>query len=312
VPIILVDFRDTNNPRMRELSGRVINDVGSEVLGLGRFGKLPYSLGKRVLDFVTGRRAMDINQPTRVRAYSELKMMLALDQDLNPGLRSEIAKKVEKVSLNPMQNDLDTEMNLARVQYKNLMEWAKRPDGLPAQLELDRRKEMTTIANAGKSQLGTNLAKLFTFGLYKPKPVAWTPELVAKMDLKRQQDFHERVIRECAYYSSKPEIDFDTVALRSSLQFMAASGTGAGGKTAQSLAKIFAMTDDAQMRELALGGLYRINNSEAKNALLAIYQDPKLDPRWKDICAKHLKKALAEGQRILPGDAAAIARISVN
>ncbi|MBV9216494.1 MAG: hypothetical protein JO053_09975 [Acidobacteria bacterium] len=312
IPAILVDFRNSNNPAFRELTHHLVDDLSSDFLTIRRSQDWPLMFAHKVFSFVTGRRGMDINQPTRVRAYSELKMMLALDQDLAPKLRTEMADRVERVALNPLQNDLDSEINLARAQYKNLMAWAKRPDGLGARLELDRRKEMTRIANGGKSQFGKSFLNLVTFGLYKGKAVKSTPELVAKMDIRRKQQFHERVIRECAYLSSKPEIDFDTVKLLSALQFMSVNGVNAGGKTAVSLATVFSITDDEQMRSLALEGLYRINKPKAKSSLLAIYQDPKLDPRWKDICAKYLKKALAEGQEILPRDAAAITAIGVN
>ena len=106
IPMLLVDFRDTFNPKKREMSRRALQDVTRNVLSVSRFGDLPYFLGRTVFDFVTGRRGIDINQPSRLRTYSQLKLLLSLNQSLDPELREEIGNRLEKVSLNPMENDL--------------------------------------------------------------------------------------------------------------------------------------------------------------------------------------------------------------
>jgi hypothetical protein len=238
-------------------------------------------------------------------------MLLALDTTLPAELRNDIAEKLEKVSVNPLQNDIAAEVKLARRQYKNLMEYAKRPEGLSAKLEKDRVSEMVDSGRAGKTGIGTKLARIFTLGFYKPS-VKITPELRAKMDVKRQQDFHERVIRETVFWSSRPEVDFDTAALSNAMRFMAEHETSVGPKTTQALARIFAISNDERLKSMALASLYRVNNASAKNSLLAIYSNPKIDERWRETCAKYLKKALAERQRITGRDAATIAAIGVN
>ena len=58
IPMLLVDFRDGYNPKKREMSRRVLNDVTRNLLSLSKFGNLPYFLGRTVFDFVTGRRGM--------------------------------------------------------------------------------------------------------------------------------------------------------------------------------------------------------------------------------------------------------------
>src|ERR1051325_11267683 len=98
IPILLVDFRDGLNPKKREMSRRVLEDVTRTVLSLSRFGDLPYFLSRSVYDFVTGRRGMDLNQPSRLRAYSQLKLLLSLNASLNPRLRDEIGNRLERVS----------------------------------------------------------------------------------------------------------------------------------------------------------------------------------------------------------------------
>src|ERR671927_1111635 len=142
IPALLVDFRDRLNPKRREMSHRVIEDVARNVLSLSRYGDVHYFLGRTVFDFVTSRRGIDVNQPTRLRAYSQLKLLLALDSSLDPAFREEIGRRVESVSLNPLENDLEAEARLARQQYDALVAYAKDPRGLAARLDRERREEL--------------------------------------------------------------------------------------------------------------------------------------------------------------------------
>jgi len=71
-------------------------------------------------------------------------------------------------------------------------------------------------------------------------------------------------------------------------------------------------TDDEQMRNLCVTGLYRINSSEAKKQLLAIYGNSKVTEKWRDLCARYLRLALEEGQQISRRDAETISGIEAN
>ena len=78
VPVILVDFRDNANPKMREISRRVLNDLTGNVLSLSVFGGLPFFLGRFVYDFVTGRRGADLNKKLmNGRLYNDYDSWLA-------------------------------------------------------------------------------------------------------------------------------------------------------------------------------------------------------------------------------------------
>src|SRR6185312_1493712 len=109
---LLVDFRDNYNPKKREMSRRVINDVTRNILSVSKFGNLPVFLGRTVYDFVTGRRGMDINQPSRLATYSQLKLLLSLDTSMQPELRSEVSGRLETISLNPFENDINAEASI--------------------------------------------------------------------------------------------------------------------------------------------------------------------------------------------------------
>lgn len=302
VPIILVDFRDVGNPKKREMTKRAFDDVMGNVLSFTQGGGMALTVGKFLYGFATGRRGTDLNQPSRLRSYSQLKMILAMDESLNEAFRKDIASRVEKVSINPLENDLADELRIARGQYKNLVAYAKSPTGLRLKLEKERIAEMTMVRYNGKMPLKYTIAQALTFGLYKHR-VAPTQELAAKMDLMRQLHFHERVVRETAYYSVRPEIDANVAVLMRSLNFVAEKGTYAGGKTAKAIGKIFAGSLDTDIRLACMASLYKINDAAAKNELLDIYKNELVDARWREVASDYLKRAKAEGQHISKRDA---------
>lgn len=311
IPILLVDFRDNANPKMREMSRRVLDDIAKNIFSLSIWTSFTYFLGRYVYDFITGRRAMDINQTSRVRAYSQLKLLLSLDASLEPEFRNEIGRRIESATLNPLENDAKVEARLARTQYQNLMAYAERPDGLAAKVERDRREEMMKLVHGSKKRAWFALAGALSFGLYTHREKS-TPELLAGIDSSRQLGYHERVIRETAYASAGPEIDANVPALKRSLAYIGDSGVKAGAKTTRGIAKIFSMTQQDELRSLCLAALYKANNSTAKKELLKIYNNARVEARWRDICAGYLKRALEEGQRISVRDAEMITGINAN
>jgi hypothetical protein len=301
-----VDFRDRLNPKRREMSHRVIEDVARNVLSLSRYGDVHYFLGRTVFDFVTGRRGIDVNQPTRLRAYSQLKLLLALDATLDRDLRREIAARVESVSLNPLENDLEAEARLARQQYAALVAAARDPEGLPARLDRDRREEMVPLEHGKARRALFRFGNLLTLGLYKHREAGAPAEVRQTLDGERRLAYHKRFLEEVARSTPVVEVVWDVEDVRRSLRYVAGADTRGDAGAARAAARIFAQTADAETRRLCLDCLYRINNEAAKSALLRIYQSPDLDPELRTRTAEHLRNALREDQRIAPEDARAI------
>lgn len=308
IPTILVDFRDALNPKKREMSRRVLEDVTGSILAVSKFGNLPYFVGRFVYSYVTQKRGMDVNQASRLRSYSQLKLLLALNASLEPDFRDEISRRLEKVSLNPLENDLQAEAEIARRQYENLMNWARRPDGLAARVERDRRLEMARLTDGGAKRMLYSAANALSLGLYTRRVKA-TPERRAALDVQRQLEYHERFLLETAQHSAQPEIDGDIERVRRSLAFVAENGDRAQKKTARAVSKIFRMTADERARELAIKSLYRINNAGAKKELLAVYNDQKTEARWREMSGRYLKMAEEKARRVPSPEAKTILEI---
>jgi hypothetical protein len=309
IPALLVDFRDGSNPKRREMSHRVIEDVARDLLSLSPYGDLQYFLGRAVFDWLTSRRAVDINQPTRLRAYTQLKLLLSLDSTLDRHLREEIERRLEGVSINPLENDLDAEAQLARQQYAALVAYAQRPDGLPARIERDRREELVPLQHGRVARGFLRAANVASFGLYKHREDGDTEEVRRALDAERRLQYHERFLQEVARTTPVVEVVWKVEDVRRSLRYVADAGLRADAAAARAAAKIFAQTEDAEARRLCLDCLYRINDEAAKSALLEIYRSPELDPDLRETTAQYLRDALRHDQRIAPADAKAIVNV---
>jgi hypothetical protein len=282
IPMVLVDFRDGLNPKRREMSRRALQDVTRNILSLSAFGDLPYFLGHTIFDFVTGRRGMDVNQPSRVHTYAQLKLLLSLNQSLDPELREQIGRRLEKVSLNPLENNLEIEVRLAKQQYKALLAYAKRPDGLPAKVDRDRRAEMVPLAHNHREQIFFRAANILSLGTYTHREKA-TLDMPKKLDLARRLGYHSRFLREVAKSTGQVDVAWNLDDIKRSLQFISEHGASADAKTAKAAAGIFLRTEDSDTRRFCLDSLSRMTNPRAKTELLRLSQLRDLDQAGKDL-----------------------------
>ena len=311
IPILLVDFRDRYNPKRREISKRLLEDVARNLLQVSRFGDLYFFLGRTVYDFVTDRRGIDVNQPSRLKAYSQLKLLLSLGQSFEPQLRAETSRRLETIASNPLENSTEAETQIAQGQYRALRAYALNASGLPARVERDRRAELVPLRHNRTEQILFRLAHLASFGLYTHRESAAAPSLSTQLDESRRMAYHTRFLRDAAKAGPVVEIVRDIEEVRRSLRYIAEHNDAAGAKAARAVARIFARTNDGQTRELCLTSLYRINSETAKSELLRIYRNEKTDTHLRTLSAQLLRKALKEEQRFAPADARALSSTPV-
>ncbi|HJT26777.1 MAG TPA: hypothetical protein VJ784_05130 [Pyrinomonadaceae bacterium] len=295
IPMLLVDFRDSYNPKKREMSRRVLNDVTRNVLSLSKFGNLPFFLGRTVFDFVTGRRGMDINQPSRLATYSQLKLLLALNTSMEPELRSQVSDELEKISLNPFENDLSAEAKIATQQYDALLAYAKNPNGLAEKIERDRRAEMLPLEHGDKAQLAFRVLNVLSFGKYVHREEL-TDDMEDRLDIARRIHYHTNFLQQVAKSTAEVDITWNLEDVKRSLHFIAEHGSEAGSNTAAVTAKIFARTKDIETRRACLDSLSRIHNPKAKNELLRISQNNDVDKMLRDLASEYLRS----GPRVQP------------
>ncbi len=301
IPMVLVDFRDGLNPKKREMSRRALEDVTRNVLSLSRFGDLPYFLGRTIFDFVTGRRGMDINQPSRLRTYSQLKLLLSLQESMEPALRQQIQTRLEVVSLNPLESSLQAEVELARKQYEALLAYASRPDGLPARIDRDRRAELVPLQHGKAERILFQIARVLTFGKYVHREKA-TPENDGRLDIARRLAYHTRFLREVSRSSPQIEILWDLTDVRRSLRFIAEHGEDTDSRAINAAAAIFAKTADSETRRKCLDTLARIDKPRARDHLLRISRRTDLEPPWRTIVDSYLNDDLPPREPVAASD----------
>ena len=261
----------------------------------------PYFLGRTAFDWITHRRGMDIDQKSRLRSYAQLKLLLTLNSEIDSKLRAEIESRLNAVSHEPLANDRNAEIQLARRQYRALLDFAERPNGLAAKIDRDRRAEMTSLHHGRAMQILFRLGSVLTFGRYIHREQA-TPELLARMEQARRLDYHFRFLREVVASTPQIEVSWDLDQVNRSLQFVAENASGLDA-AARLTAKVFPRTEDNETRRLCLDALYRIKGKTAKNELLHIYRDRETSPQWRSMIAEYLRKAVTEDRTLSPAQA---------
>jgi hypothetical protein len=298
IPALLVDFRKSLNPKGRELSRYAVDDISRYLLSISPFGNLNYLVARSVFEFVTSKRGADIHQPSRLRTYSQLKLLLALNQDFDPDFRDEVRRRLERVSTNSLENDLAAEIQLARRQYQALLAYAKRPDGLPARLAMDREVEMSAFAHRGTTRMLLRLSNMLSLGLYRHRK-AIEPGFPIDLSLQRQTAYHTRFLEEVLKSGSQVEVAWNIQDVRNSLQFLVEqAGLRGSTRTTEIAARLFEATEDAEVRELCLASLDQINSPGAQRQLLLLSQRPQLDPKWRALINSYVHRTTrAETQR---------------
>jgi hypothetical protein len=164
-PLLLVDFRDKSRTRRHEMIQRTINDVTSGVIGISHFTNWYYYVAAELYDFVASRHGRAMNQAARLDCYAQFGAALALDRELDPRLRQELQRRVQSLSLNPLESATAREMESAQRHY-SLLE-AEAPEGwLARRLDNDRRAELSSADGTGKSKFFAGALHAVTLGLY--------------------------------------------------------------------------------------------------------------------------------------------------
>ncbi|HEV7473627.1 MAG TPA: hypothetical protein VGN90_06250 [Pyrinomonadaceae bacterium] len=304
IPALLIDFRDSANPRRREMSGRLINDLTRDVLSLSRFGNIYYFAARSAFDFVTSRRGIDVNQPSRLRSAAELRLLLSFNANLSNGLREELNKGLDDLSVNPLENGSQAERELAFAQYRALQAYAARANGLPAQLERERGAEAAKFAHQGLDGKLMRLANVLTLGRYTHREKL-TPELRQQLDEERQLAYHTDFLRQVAKSTPVVEVVWKMEDVLHSLRYVAANGSEKDKAAAKAVGAIFSQTEDVAAKELCLAAMKRIGNKIAQKEMQRIYNDHTVAIEWRIACAEYLQIALPQRPKAAETEASA-------
>jgi hypothetical protein len=290
IPVLLVDFRKPLNAKARELSRRVVEEIGTKVSTGSAFVNLIMRIGRTATGVVTRRIGVDFLQPSRMVSYSQLKMILSSSPGVSPEIRSEIARRLELVAFNPLENDLSTEVKLARSQYEALLSFAHQPEGLRIDLERDRRAELTPSAHGSVAKFAFRLGGVLSFGLYRHREKE-TSELHSLLEAQRRdindRRFLDAVVRSGRYI----DVRWDPLNVRETLRRVSANGSLADDALADTAFRIFDQTQDEDTRLVCMVTLYRLDTANTRRRLTRIAQNQSLDPKWRALSASYLSRS---------------------
>jgi hypothetical protein len=260
VPLLLADFRDSLNPKRREMVNQGASSVVSGVLGFTRFGNPEFFAAEALWTFVRGRHGSAVNRSARLQAYSEAREFLAMDFSLDPALRTQLQLRLDHLALNPRENDVSHEATLAREQYAALLRYADSPRGA-AKLERDRRKELEAYTQSPGRRLATGLGRVFTRGprIDSEKPA---PGLEAQLGAYRRSAYHIRFLDRLLASSPSPEVVWDAGAIGRSVAALS-SDANATPQVQRVVSQVCARSTDGDLRLTCLRALQHENAGAA-------------------------------------------------
>jgi hypothetical protein len=252
VPLLLADFRDSLGPKRREMIRQGATDLLTGVFGLTRFGSLSFFAADTLYTFVRGRHGAAVNPTARLRAYSEAREFLAVDSSLDPGLKIELQRHLDHLALNPRENEIENEANLAREQYAALLQYAESPCGA-AKLERDRRKELEAYKRSPGQRFLLGLGRVLT---RRPRVDPEKPDanLRAQLASYRRSAAHVRFLQQLLASSPRPDVVWDSDAIRQSVEDLMVD-SHAGPDARRLIAQVYARSGDVDLRLTCLRAL---------------------------------------------------------
>jgi hypothetical protein len=271
VPFLLADFRDSLKPKHREMISQGASSMVTGVLGITRFGNPAFFVADAAWIFVRGRHGAAVNRSARLEAYSEAREFLSVDASLDPALKSELQRRLDHLALNPRENDVAHEANLAREQHAALLQYAESPRGA-AKLERDRRKELEAYTQSPGRRMTTGFGRIFTRGP-RVDPEKPDPILRAQLDAYRRSNYHGRFLDQILASSPSPDVVWDADAIGRSVSVLTADANMTP-KNRRLVSEVCARSTDGDLRLTCLRALERTNpaNPAPRNADAAITQ----------------------------------------
>jgi hypothetical protein len=253
-PLLLVDFRDKSRTRRHEMMQRTINEVTSGIIGISHFANWYYYVAADLYDFVASRHGRAMNQAERLDCYAQFRASLALDRELDPRLRQELQRRVQSLSLNPLETATAREMASSQQRYSLLEAEARRPDGwLAKRLDNDRRAELFSAGRTGKSKFFAGALHAASLGLYTKRAPRAEGNL-AKLDYYRRVEYDLNFLDRLVAAGTPPEIVYQPARIQAAMT---------------ELTRLLPQISSAPIRARAQHALYRLRDLSRNAALQA-------------------------------------------
>ncbi len=281
-PLLLLDFRDKLHIRRHEVAQRTINEVTAGVIGISHFTNWYYYLGADLYNFIRSRHGATVNEAARLDCYSEFRVDLALDQQLDPALRKDMEKRIESLAVNPLEGAADREIELAQVRYARLQAAAQNGGELLARLDKDRRAELARFGESGERRFADNLLHDASLGRYTHR-TRRDAGSVATLDRERRLEYDLNFLDFLVEKGTPPEVAYDPQRIQSRVTELSSLMPGVRAKDVRlrakaTLARLQGLSQDASLQadcSMALAALKGDEKPAATGALALLKDGPQ-------------------------------------
>ncbi len=212
MPLLLVDFRNTMHVKWHEMTQRSINEVTAGVIGISHFTNWYYYVAADLYDFVESRHGAATNLSSRLDCYSQFRVKLQLDEQLDSRLRNEIKQRVNSIAVNPLESAPQNETAVAVSRYRILQEEAA-TGRLAQSVERNRRLELALDTETKKGVLRDYVLHIGSFGTYthRAKADARNVELI---DSYRRAQYALAWLDHVSEGGTPPEVAYDPTKIQ--------------------------------------------------------------------------------------------------
>ncbi|MFL6353094.1 MAG: hypothetical protein ACJ74Z_14770 [Bryobacteraceae bacterium] len=215
-PLLLVDFRDKLRTRWNEVTQRTINEITAGVIGISHITNWYYYVGADLYNFVRARHGAAVDSAARLDCYSQFRVKLALDHQLDPALRKEMERRVQSLAMNPLEGAPDREIELAQARYLRLQAEAQDEGHLVERLDQDRRAELAEFGETRRAKFARNLLGGATLGFYTHRARKDGANL-ATLDRERRIEYQLSFLDSLVETGTSPEVAFDSSRIEASV-----------------------------------------------------------------------------------------------
>ena len=216
LPLLLVDFRDKLHVREHEMTQRTINEITSGVIGISHFTNWYYYVAADAYDFIKSRHGGAVDQAARLDSYSQFRVTLALDNQLEPGLRKEMQRRVDSLAVNPLGAAPEREMQAAIERYARLQAEAESGGALSTRIDKERRSEIAAFEESNKTRFAEALLHDVSFGLYTRRDKSDSNNLKT-LDCYRRLQYDVKFLDSLVEAGTQPEVAYDSSRIESSI-----------------------------------------------------------------------------------------------
>lgn len=267
LPLLLIDFRDKLHVRWHEMTQRSINEITAGVIGISHFTNWYYYVAADLYDFVVARHGAAMNQAARLDSYSQFRVALALDRQLDPALRREMQRRVDSLAVNPMESSPMRELEAAKAREARLVAEAGDGGQLAQRVEKERREELSYFSESKAARVTYDAFHDFSLGFYTHRVKADSTNLAA-LDVYRRIDYQLRLLDSLIETKTQPEVAYDSWRIQFAVAELSdliadVPSPSLRAHTAATLSQLKSLSQDEQVQANCSAALLALNRSNS-------------------------------------------------